>query len=127
LPVVVEAGKIKVATDLKDVRGTDAVVLFECMPPYNKYVIKKLMIYNQDSADHEVILGEYDTTGAAWNEDKLIVKVAAGEMKVLTEDDLPADFVMTTDPASAILAWAAKLDAAVSANPVKVKAEFQAI
>jgi len=127
LPVVVEAGKIKVATDLKDVSGTDAVVLFECMPPYNKYVIKKLMIYNQDSADHEVILGEYDTTGAAWNEDKLIVKVAAGEMKVLTEDDLPADFVMTTDPASAILAWAAKLDAAVSANPVKVKAEFQAI
>lgn len=127
MPVVVEAEKIKAVTDLKDVSGTDPVILYTAMPPYNKYVIKKLIIFNQDSADHEVILGEYDTSAASWNKDKLIVKVAAGEMKVLTEDELPADFVVTKDPATAILAWAAKLDTDVTANPVKVKAEFQVI
>ena len=125
MPVVVEEKEIKPVSDLKDVSGTDPVVLYEAMPPYNKYVIKKLIIYNQDTADHEVILGEYDTSAASWNKDKLIVKAAAGEMKVLTEDELPADFVVTKDPATAILAWAAKLDADVTANPVKVKAEFE--
>ena len=125
MPVVVEEGKIKVSTDLIDVSGTDPVVLYSAMPPYNKFIIKKLIIYNQDTADHEVTIGEYDTTTPAWIKDKLITKVAAGETKELPEDKLPADFVMTTDPATAILAWAAKLDAAVTANPVKVKAEFQ--
>lgn len=125
MPVVVDNGKIKVATGLVDVSGTDGTVLYTAMPPEMKYVIKKLLIYNQDTADHEVTLGEYDTTSSTWNEDKLIVKVAAGAMVELTEDDLPADFVMTVDPETAILAWAAKLDAAVTANPVKVKAEFE--
>ena len=127
MPVVVENGEIKVSTDLKDVNGADPEVLYTAMPPYNKYIIKKLIIYNQDTADHEVIIGEYDTSAPDWNKDKVIVKVAAGEMKVLTEDELPADFVMTTDPETAILAWATKLDADVTANPVKVKAEFLVI
>jgi len=125
MPVVVEAGKIKVVTDLKDVSGTDPVILYTVMPPYNKFTIKKVIIFNPDSADHEVILGEYDTSALAWKKDKVIIKVAADEAKELTEKELPADFVMTTDPETAILAWAAKLDADVTANPVKVKAEFE--
>jgi hypothetical protein len=127
MPAIIENGKVKVVTDLKDVSDTTPVTLYTAMPPYVKFVLKKLYIYNQDTADHEVILGEYDTTALAWNKDKLIVKVAAGEVKIFSEGDLPADFVMTTDPAMAILAWAAKLDAAVTANPVKVKAEFEVI
>ncbi|RLF41693.1 MAG: hypothetical protein DRN17_08430 [Thermoplasmata archaeon] len=123
MPVIVENGKAKAVSDLVDVNGTSGVALFTCMPPTVKFVIKKLYIYNQDTADHEVTVGEYDTTGASWKKDKFILKVPAGETKVLNE--LPSDFVMTVDPATAILAWAAKLDAAVSANPVKVKAEFE--
>ena len=122
MPVIVEDGIVKAITDLKDLSGTTPVVLYECKPANRKFAIKKLIIYNQDTADHEVILGEYDTTHTTWNKDKVIVKVAAGEMKVLTEDELPADFVMTTDPA--IMAWAAKLATSTTANNVKIKAEF---
>lgn len=125
MPNVIEDGKVKVATDVKDVSGTTPVTLYTCMPPTVKYVVKKLIIYNKDTADHEVTVGAYNTTGAAWSKDKLVVKVLAGQMITLTEQNLPADFVMTVDPSTAILAWAAKLEAAVSANPVKVKAEFQ--
>ena len=125
MPVVVENGEIKVSTDFIDVSGTDAVVLYICMPKYYKFVIKKLIIFNPDSADHKVILGEYDTSRATWNRDKVIIKVPAGEIKQPSEKELPTSFVMTTDPSTAILAWAAKLDAPVTAKPVKIQAEFE--
>ena len=124
MPAVIENGKVIVVTDLTDVPGTDPVVLYTCMPPYNKFALNKIYIYNKDSADHEVTLGAYDTTGASWSEDKLIVKVTAGSTVILGPDDLPRDFVMTSDPSTAIMAWAAKLDAAVTANNVKVKLEL---
>jgi len=122
VPVIVEEGKPKAITDILDVSGTDPVVLFTCMPPYVKFIIRKLYIYNKDTADHEVTIGAYDTSAPAWSKDKLIVKALAGQTVILTKEDLPADYVMTVNPAEAILAWAAKLDAA---NPVKVKAEFE--
>jgi len=125
MPVIVEEGKPKAISDILDVSGTDPVVLFTCRPEHVKFVIRKLYIYNQDSADHEVTIGAYDTTAPAWSKDKLVVNAAAGATVILGPDDLPADYVMTVKPAEAILAWAAKLDAAITANPVKVKAEFE--
>jgi len=124
MPAVIENGKTYIITDLIDVSGTDPKVLYTCMPPYNKFTLHKVYIYNKDSEDHEVILGAYDTTGASWSQDKLILKVTAGSTVILGPDDLPRDFVMTTDPSTAIMAWAAKLDAAVTANNVKVKLEL---
>ena len=125
MPVVIVNGKIRIVTDIVELSGTDPVELYRCLPPYNKFVIKKLTIYNPDTADHTVILGEYDTTSSSWSEDKLVYKVLAGQTIVLGEDDIPFDHVMTTNPSSAILAWAAKLGEAVSANNVKIKAEFE--
>lgn len=127
MPTVVRDGRVVAVSDLKDVGGTDPVVLYTCMPPYSKYVLRKLVIYNPDSSDHEVILGEHDTTANSWSKDKLVVKVLAGQFVALGPDDLPSDYVMTTDPSTAILAWAAKLDAAVTAKKVKVKAEFEVL
>jgi len=125
VPVIVEEGKPKAVTDIYDVSGTDPVVLFTCMPPYVKFTVRKLYIYNKDTAEHEVTVGAYDATATAWSKDKLVVKAAAGATVILGPDDLPADYVMTVNPVAAILAWAAKLDAAMTANPVKVKAEFE--
>ena len=125
MPVIIENGKIKAVSDLIDVNGTDPVELYRCLPPYVKFVMTKIMIYNQDTADHEVTIGSYDTTGASWGSDKYIIKVAAGEMITLSKDDIPEDFVMTTDPSSAIMAWAAKLEGAITANAVKIKVELE--
>ena len=125
MPVIIEDGKIKAVSDLTDVNGTDPVELYRCLPAYVKFIISKIFIYNRDTADHEVYLGEYDTTNTTWNKDKFIIKVLAGQIITLTKDDLPEDFVMTTDPNSAVLSWAAKLDAAVTANAVKVKIELE--
>ncbi len=127
MPAVIKDGKVIITTNVVELNDTTGEVLYTAMPPYQKFVLRKLIIYNQDSADHVVTIGEYNTMatpGNEWVEDKLVIPVAAGEFKVLKEEDLPADFVMTTDPASAIYAWAGKLEAAVTANPVKVKAEF---
>lgn len=125
MPALTSNGKVVVVSPLVEVSGTTPKVIFTCMPPYMKYIIKKLIIYNKDSAAHEVILGSYDTTGSTWSEDKLIFKVAAGETLNLSEEELPEDFVMTSNPAAAIMAWAAKLDATVTANNVYIKAEFE--
>ena len=125
MPVVILDGKVYVVTDIAELSGTDAVTLYACMPPYNKYVLRKLYIYNPDSSDHVVEVGEYDTIGTSWESTKIRVPVSAGQSVTLGPDDLPADFVMTTDPETAILAWAARLQAAVAANNVQVKAEFE--
>lgn len=125
MPAVVEDGKIKVSSDLKDVAGTSPVTLVACSIEKRKYILKKVYIYNADSADHVVTIGSYDSTGASWGADKLVVPVAAGEKVILTEDEIPTDFVMTTDSSSALMAWAAKLDASVTANNVKVKIETE--
>ena len=124
MPSAIINGEIRVVTDLIDLTGTDPAVMYVCMPPYNKFIIKKLTIYNPDTTDHEVILGEYNNTTKEWSKDKLIYKVLSGQVLVLGEDDIPSDYVMTTDPESAILAWAAKLGEAVSSKNVKIKAEF---
>jgi len=123
MPAVVVDGKVKYVSDEVSLSDANVHVLATALPENVKYVIKKLIIYNKDTTSHDVSIGEYDTTGASWNETKLTVKVASGEQKVLTERELPADFVMTTDKGAAILAWAAKLDAAPT-NPVLIKAEF---
>jgi len=125
MPVVIVDGKIRVVTDLIELAGTDPVELYRCLPPYNKFIIKKLTIHNPDTVDHTVIIGEYNVSTASWSKDKLIYKVLAGQTIVLGEGDIPFDYVMTVDPATAILAWAAKLGEAVSANNVKIKAEFE--
>jgi len=125
VPVVVSDGKVRVVTDLIDLAGTDPVVLYTCLPPHVKYVVKKITIINPDTDDHTVILGAYDATGASWVSDKLVYKVPAGGSLILEEDKIPADYVMTTNPATAIMAWAAKLGEAISANNVKIKAEFE--
>lgn len=122
MPVIVEDGIVKVITDLKDLSDTTPVVLYECKPTNIKFVIKKLYIYNQDTDDHVVTLGSYNTTAATWDTDKLIVPVPAGSKVELGPNDIPNDFVWTTG--SAIMAWAAKLAATVTANNVKIKAEF---
>jgi len=124
MPAVIENGKVIITTDLVDVPGTDPVVLYTCMPPYNKFALHKVYIYNKDSTDHEVILGAYNTSESSWSKDKVIYKVTAGSTLILGPDDVPRDFIMTTDPSTAIMAWAAKLDAAVTANNVKVKLEL---
>jgi len=66
MPTMVRDGKVVATSDLKDVSGTDPVVLYTCMPPYSKFVLRKLAIYNPDSADHEVTIGEHDTTANSW-------------------------------------------------------------
>ena len=95
MPAIVENGKIKVTSDLEDVAGTTPVTLVTCSIEKRKYVIKKIYIYNPDTADHVVTIGSYDTTGTSWDEDKLPVPVAAGEKVILKEDEIPTDFVMT--------------------------------
>ena len=125
MPAVVENWKIKVSSNLEDVAGTSPVTLVTCSIEKRKYILKKVYIYNADSADHVVTIGSYDTTGASWGADKLVVPVPAGEKVILTEDEIPTDFVMTTDSSSALMAWAAKLDADVTANNVKVKIETE--
>ena len=125
MPAVVENGKIKVTSDLEDVAGTTPVTLVTCSIEKRKYVIKKIYIYNPDTADHVVTIGSYDTTGTSWDADKLPVPVAAGEKVILKEDEIPTDFVMTTDSSTAVMAWAAKLEAAVTANNVQVKIETE--
>jgi len=127
MPFVFVDGKAHAVTPLVDVGGTDPVEIIRCTPAGLKYVIRKLFIYNRDTADHEVTLGEYDVSSGSWVRDVLVVKVAAGQMLSLTPDDLPMDFVVTVDQHNALRAWAAKLDADVSANPVKVKAEFAVV
>lgn len=125
MPSIIDKGKVIVTTRLVALSDTTPQVLYTCMPPYMKYVLRKVIIYNKDTADHEITIGSYDTTNLTWVEDKLIVKVPTGSMKEITPDILPADFVMTSDPAVAIMAWATKLDTAVTANNVYVKAEFE--
>ena len=124
MPTIIEHDGTKVVTGLMDVNGTTPVVLCTAEPKDFKFVIKKLLIYNKDTAPHEVILGEYDASNGTWVKDKLIFKVGNGAVLGLTKEELPADFVIATDETSTV-AWAVKLDADVSANPVKVKAEFQ--
>jgi len=124
MPVAIVDGRVRVVTDLKDLTGTTPVELYRCLPPFLKFIIRKLMAFNTDTADHTLILGEYNTTTGSWSKDKLTVRVPAGQVIVLDERQLPADYVMTTDPASAILSWATKLGESATA-PVRVKAEFE--
>ena len=128
MPAVVEdkkIKKIKVTSGLKEVSGTDPVTLVTCSIEKRKYVLKKIYIYNPDTADHVVTIGSYDALGTSWDADKLPVPVAAGEKVILTEDEIPTDFVMTKDSSTALMAWAAKLEGAVTANNVQVKIETE--
>ena len=128
MPSVTDISKQEniISTDLIDVSGDASAptVIYQCVPQGQKFVLNKIIIYNKDTADHEITLGEFNVSGTAWVKDKFVFKVASGEMRVFGPDDLPEDYVVTEDASSAIKAWAAYLDAAVSANPVKVKAEF---
>lgn len=119
--------KIKVSSDIVDVSGdsTAPTIIYQCIPASQKFVLKKIIIYNKDTADHEVTLGEYNVSTASWVKDKFIFKVSAGQTLVLGSDDLPEDYVVTEDATNSLKAWAAYLDAAVTANPVKIKAEFE--
>ena len=119
--------KMIISSDLVDVSGDSSAptVIYQCIPASQKFVLRKIIIYNKDTAEHEVVLGEFNVSMTTWVKDKYIFKVNAGQMITLGPDDLPEDFVVTEDPTNALKAWAAYLDAAVSANPVKIKAEFE--
>ena len=128
MPVYVDwrKGEAYYVTDLIDVGGTEPVLLVKCKPYHRKFVPVKIMIYNPDTSDHVVTLGSYNVTTSTWDKDKIDVKVAAGEMKVLKEDEIPRDHVMTSDPDTAIMGWAAKLESAAG-TAVKVKVEFRIV
>jgi len=117
-------GEVYYVTDLTDVSGTTPVQLVKCKPYYRKFVPVKIMIYNPDTSDHVVTLGSYNVTSSAWDSDKLVIKVLAGQMVILTEDEIPRDHVITSDPDTAVMAWAAKLSASAG-TAVKVKVEFR--
>jgi len=123
MPVVIDNGVIYYVTDLKELTGTDPVVLAICTPPGVKYVINKIVIVNTDGSTHNVVFGQYNTTAKSWDKDKLRFSVTAGETIVLSENDLPKDYVITSKPGEAILAWAVKLLESAT-SPVYVKAEF---
>ena len=125
MPAVVEDGKIKVTSDIVELSDTTPTTLISCSEEKRKYVMKKIYIYNPDTSDHVVTIGEYNTTSVSWVKDKYVFKVAAGEEKIITEDEIPVDYVMTSDASTAAKAWAAKLDAAVAANNVKIKIEIE--
>jgi len=124
MPSVVYKDEVKYISPLVDVSGTTPTEVARALPENVKYVPVKIVIYNSDSSDHVVTLGSYNITSGSWVEDKLVIKVLAGQMLVLNEDDIPSDFVITTDSNNALMGWYAKLDSSVT-NPVKVKAEFR--
>jgi len=127
VPFVYLNKKVYAPSNLVDVNGADPVEVIRCTPAGAKYVIRKLLIYNKDSADHEVTVGEVDTAAGSWVRDILVVKVAAGQTLALGPDDLPMDFVVTVDQQNSLRAWAAKLEGNVSSAPVKLKAEFEVL
>ena len=126
MPAVIEGGMVKYISPIVDVTGTTAVEVARAQPTNRKFIPVKIMLYNADTADHVVTLGSYNITSGSWDEDKLVIKVLAGQMLILNEEDIPADFVMTTDPNNALMGWYAKLDASAT-NPVKVKVEFKLV
>ena len=117
-----ENKKAKYTTPVTDVSGTTPVQLVKAKPYYRKFIPVKIMIYNSDTSDHVLTLGSVKTADNSWVEDKYVIKVLAGQMLILTRDEIPIDYVMTTDP-DIELAWGAKLEGSAG-SPVKVKIEF---
>ena len=108
--------------------GTTAVALWVASLN-RKAKLRKILIYNADTADAVVEIGEADyspSTGAAtWSSQKLpAIPVASGAMVTLGPNDIPEDSVYTSD-ASSPKCWAARLQAAVTANPVQIKIEVE--
>ena len=123
MPATIVDRRPVVVSDIVDVSGKTPVKLYTA-PPNAKLVIRKVYIYNPDTSKHVVTLGELEMPVGgtpAWVKDKIVVRVAADSLVVLGPDDLPADYVATTDPAKPH-AWAAKLEASAG-TPVKVKIE----
>jgi len=110
----------------KEISGTDPVELWR-VTVNRKARLVKIMIYNRDTTDHYVEFGEIDptTSPVTWVSTKLPrIPVLAGQMVVLSEEDIPSEYVVSKDT-STIRSWAAKLDAAVSANNVEVSVEVE--
>jgi len=127
MPEIMVDGKTIVSTPLVSLTDTSNKELYRCMPPGMKFVPTKIMIYNSDTSDHTVYLSLLNIFTSTVVRDAYIIKVLAGQMLILTKDDIPMDQGITTDPSTAIISWAARLGEAIatSGKAVYIKVEFE--
>lgn len=111
---------VRHSSGLKSLSGTSAVELWK-VTINRRARITKVIIYNADSADHVVYLGKYDGTTST----QLLpgIKVATGANVILTEDQIPAEYIYSTSDTQ--LSWAAWLDAAVTSTNVEIIIEVE--
>jgi len=131
MPEVIRDGKVVVSTPLVSLTGTSPVELYRCMPPGVKFVPTKILIYNADTANHTVYLSLVNTSVSppAVVRDAYILRVPAGQMLALSRDSIPLDHGVTTDPAAALISWAARLGEAIATSgaAVYIKVEFEVL
>ncbi len=113
---------MRAASPLVEIDDTGAALL--TVPPERKAVIRKIMIYNADSADHTVLIGSI-TNGDASTFKQLLpaIKAVAGSTVVLSEGDLPAAEAASTSTSLASIY--AKTGEAITANKVQVVVEIE--
>lgn len=112
---------IRHASPVVDVSGTSPVDLWK-VTVNRKAKLTKVVIYNADTADHKVELGEYD--GTMFVAKLPPIPVLAGQLVVLEESDLPSAYVASSDTQN-LKRWAARLEAGVTSSNVKVQIEVE--
>ena len=114
---------VRHSSGLKELSGTTAVALWKVTVGRGARLVK-IVIYNPDTADHTVEIGELDVNGN-WVAAKLPkIPVLSGQMVVLEEKDIPNEKVYSKDTSN-IKQWGARLEAAVSANNVQIEVEVE--
>ena len=109
-------------TQVVEIDDTGVAVL--TVPPLRKAAIRKLMIYNADSSDHTVLIGNI-VNGNTGTFKQLLpaIKVAAGSTLVLGESELPGAETGSTE--TDIAAIYARTGEAITANRVQLVLEIE--
>ena len=110
------------ATQVAEIDDTGATLL--TVPPLRKAVIRKIMIYNADSADHTIVIGSI-TNGDPSTFTQLLpaIKVGAGSSLVLSEQEVPGAETGSTE--TSIASIYARTGEAISANKVQLVLEIE--
>jgi hypothetical protein len=94
------------------------------VPTNRKARITKIMIYNADTADHVVTLYKVNVADPTDSAQILpSIPVPTGQLKTLTEDEIPDEWVSSTS--NTVYMIAAAIDAAVTANNVQIIIEVE--
>lgn len=110
------------ASDVVELSDTTPQQLW-VVPSGKRARITKIFIYNADSADHVVTISRLNLIDNSTKQIMPGIKVAAGSTKILTEDEIPAESVSSSD--TTLYAIVAALEAAVSSNNVQVQIEVE--